>query len=160
MLWKTGEDKEKNRARTAIARRTPTLVLPPPIYLSLSPSLFPSISLSLPCYGVISCKALLSRCGNSIFATNLQPPSSTPRRLVLCPVTLHLRVRVFSLLSCLLSLSKVRPKRVVSFTLSSSFDRVLSTHEAHRFTENVVCRDALSGINQRSDCILYIFSIV
>lgn len=50
--------------------------------LSLSLPLFLSVSLSLPRYGVISCKALLSRCGNFIFATNLQPPppSSHPSR--------------------------------------------------------------------------------
>lgn len=45
-------------------------------------------------HGVISCKALLSRCGNFIFATNLRPPpsplSSFPSILVLCPVTLRL----------------------------------------------------------------------
>jgi len=102
-LWKTREDKE-NRARIATARRTPTLSLSLSLSVCLSVSLFlfPSISLSLP-YGMISCKALLSRCGNFIFATNLQPPSpyssslASSRRFVLCPVTL-LRARVSALL--------------------------------------------------------------
>lgn len=55
--------------------------------LSLSPLFlppFPPILLFLSCYGVISCKALLSRCGNFIFTTNLQPPSLSPHSS--CPL--------------------------------------------------------------------------
>lgn len=76
---------------------------PPAIALWLAPFF---VSLLLPSHhGVISCKALLSRCGNFIFATNLRPPLPRPlvssRRLVLCPVTLRFLTRAresFSLL--------------------------------------------------------------
>lgn len=122
------------------------------VLLLSSLSLLLSILLFLPRYGVISCKALLSRCGNFIFAMNLHSPSpcsssillsTRPLSSVLCPVTLHLRVRArVVLVSRLFSLSEVHAKRAVSFTSSSSFDRVLSMSEerACRFTEDTLCQ--------------------
>lgn len=74
-------------------------------------------------HGVISCKALLSRCGNFIFATNLRPPLPRPlassRRLVLSVLSLSAFSRArgpFLFSSHLLTLSEVRAKCAVSFT--------------------------------------------
>lgn len=117
--------------------------------------LFPPISLSLLCYGVISCKALLSRCGNFIFATNLQPPPLSPhssRRLVLCPVTLHLCAcpcsplvsypsRKFAL-NVQFHLHRPHPSNV-----SCPLSKRISLHREY------IVRDVSSRINQLSDCV-------
>lgn len=80
------------------------------VLLLSSLSLLLSILLFLPRYGVISCKALLSRCGNFIFAMNLHSPSP-------CSSSILLSTRP---LSSVLSLCTFACARVLSLSPGSS----------------------------------------